>query len=101
MVPCIYCLKRPRSDNSDLACDWCDHFMDKGIILISYSTTLTTDPKDPFRTGGWMVVSEDRIRQFLFGQQLKDVLYERALFIDDETWERLNLGAFNRREAAH
>lgn len=73
-------------------CAECKSWMEKGIILISVDETKTTDSKNPFRTGGWVVVSEDYVKHILNpGPLLEQTLKGRYAVVPDELWDMLKL----------
>lgn len=73
-------------------CDKCMAHMEKGIILISVNEQLSTDPRNPYRTGGFAVVREEMIRRMVYPQQLaKQIIKKRVAFIPDDAWEALGL----------
>ena len=73
-------------------CDKCMEFMKEGVILISVNEQLTTDVKNPYRTGGFAVVREEMIRRLVQPQQLaKQIIKRRVAFIPDEVWHAIGL----------
>ena len=106
---CFYC----RKDRGDLAllgrlpgdaeapvrsvvdmapCAECADWMEKGIILISAANGSEGDA-NPARTGGWIVLKEEAIREMLVNAQalMEHVLRVRYAFIVDEVWDALGL----------
>lgn len=74
-------------------CAKCEGFMKQGIILISVDEEKSKDdPQNPYRTGGWVVVTEDFIRR-TFGpdELLQNVLRMRVAFMPDDAWDKLGL----------
>lgn len=71
-------------------CDACKAIMAKGIILIS-TRVGETDPKNPYRTGGWVAVTEEAFKRIFHGAEVEHALRKRACFIDDETWDMVGL----------
>ena len=59
-------------------CDECKHHMELGVILIEVDSDLTTDPKNPWRTGRMAVVKEERARE-VFGEKFGDA---RVAFVE-------------------
>lgn len=66
-------------------CDECRSYMEQGIILISVKDG--TDKKNPYRTGGWVVIKEDAARN-IFGD---GVVESRMAFVEDEAWDKIGL----------
>jgi hypothetical protein len=62
------------------------------VILISVRET--TDPeeqKNPYRTGGWVVVKEEAVERIFDPASAKAVLKRRMAFVTDETWDQLGI----------
>lgn len=75
-------------------CGTCKGYMKQGIILISINEVLSRDdPENPYRTGGWVVVTEEAIERWLLKPpELVDAICRRrAAFIPDEVWDRIGL----------
>ena len=70
-------------------CDKCKEFMEQGIILISVKNGQSGDT--PYRTGGFVVVSEEGARRIFTDDVIKDVISKRICFIDDTAWDSLGL----------
>ncbi len=71
-------------------CDKCEDHMKKGVILISVRNgAMEQDRDNPYRTGGWIVVTEDCIKRLFDGQAAQDVLKHRVAFVEDEAWDRV------------
>jgi hypothetical protein len=89
-------------------CPQCEEFMHQGVILISvrdgeieqeekarqrHNTVQMRRPKrqqvpykpDPYRTGGWIVVTEDYIRRVLPAPE--QILQLRFAFVPDKDWD--------------
>ena len=84
MKPSIGCVdKEP--------CDKCKGYMAKGVIMIS--TKDGEEGDDPYRTGGWVVVTEECIKRMLPKSQalLENILRSRVCFLHDEAWDVLGL----------
>ena len=83
----------PRHVCMDMApCNECAELMEKGIILISVDEKKTTDPKNPWRSGGWIVVAEDYIKRIgpdIFPGIYESILEKRVAFVTDEVWDIL------------
>lgn len=72
-------------------CDKCADLMEQGIILIS---TLDSDTgsDNPYRTGGWCVITEEAMRRWLPNKNLADdICKARFCFMPDEVWDKLGL----------
>lgn len=82
-------------------CSKCEDLMKKGIILISIRDDATKEIDsanieqripNPYRTGGWCVVTEDYIRRMIADPKLVEhVLKKRMAFIPDQAWDVLGL----------
>lgn len=74
-------------------CDKCRGYMEQGIILISCRDT--GDPeemKNPYRTGGWVVVKEEVILRIVQPKEMADdIVKKRMAFVPDEAWDMLGL----------
>ena len=76
-------------------CDTCKDYMDKGVILISVRDGEEGD--NPYRTGGWVVVTDEAIPRFVTNEAIcEETLKKRIAFVPDEAWDMLGLPA--RRE---
>ena len=87
-------VKAPREAlfNTSTVCDQCKSYMDQGVILISVDPTKTTDMRNPYRSGGWLVMREEAVvRMLREGELLDSILEHRVAFVDDETWDGLGL----------
>jgi hypothetical protein len=117
LTKCYYCQKdhqillntRPHTFNKRVAeahgkivdmspCTECEGFMKKGIILITIDHE-KSEPDwfkermpNPYRTGGWFVVTEDAVRRMFNGKrELNFALKERWIFIEHEAAKRVGL----------
>jgi len=74
-------------------CDKCQELMEQGIILISVDEKKTDDERNPFRTGGWIVIKEEAFRRLPIKPQelVEDVCKKRMTFIPDEVWKLMGL----------
>jgi hypothetical protein len=70
-------------------CDQCKEYMQKGIILISVRDGESGE--NPYRTGGWWVLKEEAVKNFVSEPLLSSVLKFRVMFIDDTACERIGL----------
>lgn len=58
------------------------------------------DPQNPYRTGGWVVVTDNFIRQAISSEEIRErVLKKRAAFLPDEVWSLLELPRGEPKEA--
>ena len=71
-------------------CDKCEAHMKLGIILISVRTN-ESETDNPYRTGGWVVVSEDFIRRLVQEPLLSRLLAKRVSFMPDNIWDAIGL----------
>jgi len=74
-------------------CEKCAGYMKQGIILISVDEKKSaSDFKNPYRTGGWVVVKEEAVRRFIKSEEiLQDILSKRVAFLPDEVWDAIGL----------
>lgn len=73
-------------------CHECAELMETGVILISVDEKKSTDQKNPYRSGGWVVVKEETIRRIVSPPELaEDILKRRAAFLPDAVWDALGL----------
>jgi len=73
-------------------CDKCKGFMEQGIILISVDEAKTTDPQNPWRTDGWVVVKEEAVRRMVIPPELVEhICKSRVCFVPDDAWDKLGL----------
>jgi hypothetical protein len=73
-------------------CDTCKGYMQQGIILISVDEKKTDDMKNPWRSGGWVVVKDALIERAVSSVELRDdILKKRVAFLPDEVWDRFGL----------
>lgn len=72
-------------------CDKCKEYMQQGIILISVRAAKNEEErKNPYRTGGWIVVKEEAISRMGFPAEMRDqLLRTRSGFLEDEAWDLL------------
>lgn len=72
-------------------CDECRGHMQKGILLMSFDPTRTEDQRNPYRTGGWIVIKEEAFTRIFDGDAAAHALKLRWTFMDDETWDAVGL----------
>lgn len=91
---CWYCQRyETGSDDPDEPCETCDRLMETHIIVISYSEERTKDERYPFRTGGFITVTEALIREkmrFFPEPEVEKVIQDRCCVLDDawvELWK--------------
>jgi hypothetical protein len=70
-------------------CDKCKGYQQQGIILISVKDG--EDGDNPYRTGGWVVMTEDAVRRVLVGDIVEDICKKRMAFVPDTVWDALGL----------
>ena len=71
-------------------CETCQGYMQQGIILISVKEEYGGD-SNPFRTGGWLVLKEEAIRQMVDAGLAEQVCESRWAFVPDNVWGILDL----------
>ena len=108
MMQCFYCMKdhglvlfgRLRGDQEaprqvcldKEPCDECKKHMETGVILISVDASRSDDPQNPYRTGGWVVITEDAIRRIVKPKELsEDICRRRMAFVPDDAWDKIGL----------
>ena len=71
-------------------CQECEGYMELGVILISVRDG--EDGKNPYRTGGWVVLKDEAVKRMCnCEKQAEEILNKRLCFIPDEAWEMLGL----------
>lgn len=85
-------------------CDKCKELMEQGVILISCREAQSEEEKrNPYRTGGWVVVKDRLIEDCIGDKETKEaILRMRVAFLPDTVWDKIGLprGDVN-AEAAH
>lgn len=72
-------------------CDTCAGYMEQGVILISVKDS-EEDSDNPYRTGGWVVVSDEAIAKIVQPKELADDILGRGVaFVPDEAWDAIGL----------
>lgn len=73
-------------------CNECKGYMKRGVILVSVDESKTEDEKNPYRSGGWIVIKVEAIKRLPFPEEIiKDILDKRIAFIADPVWDALGL----------
>lgn len=72
-------------------CDSCKEWMEKGVILISVDPDKTTEPNNPYRSGGWIVLREEAVNNIFDSKQAKAMREQRVGFVEDEAWDAIGL----------
>lgn len=72
-------------------CDECKSFMEQGIILISVDSALTKDRTNPYRTGGWWVVTEEAVRRIFDKKVVDQICTRRFAFVEDSACSVIGL----------
>lgn len=73
-------------------CNECKGWMEQGVVLISVDESKTEDKQNPWRTGGYCVVTEEAVRRFVTPPELaEDICKKRVAFIPDDAWDKLGL----------
>lgn len=71
-------------------CQECKEWMKKGVILISVRDG-ENDENNPWRTGGWVVMKEEAVRNIFGGAVVEEVLKKRMAFVEDKAWDEVGL----------
>lgn len=84
--------KAPRQICFGNHCDECAEHMKNGVICISVDEERSTDPQNPYRTGGWCLVRDEAISRIVNDHELRDqILKKRVAFIPDDAWAAIGL----------
>jgi hypothetical protein len=76
---------------NNVPCDECKEWMKRGIILISIQDA-DVGKENPYRTGGWVVVTEEALARIVATKSLLEtILRERVVFIPDQVWDQIVL----------
>jgi len=71
-------------------CSKCKELMELGILMIS--TRDGESGRNPYRSGGWVVVKEQAVKDMLNeGPLLDDILALRWCFLEDNVWDAVGL----------
>jgi len=71
-------------------CATCQKWMKSGIICISVRNN-EKNPANPYRTGGWYVVTEEGFIKALQGAETSAAIKSRIAFIEDAVWDKIGL----------
>lgn len=74
-------------------CNDCKKIMEKWVIFISVDPNRSDDMTNPYRTGGWVAIKDEAVKRIgIQPAELEEqILKMRVTFIDDETWDALEL----------
>ena len=72
-------------------CADCAEKMKLGILLISVDPKRTTDKRNPYRSGGWVIIKEEAFKRAFSGPIVETVLKYRWTFVEDEVWDKVGL----------
>jgi len=72
-------------------CPKCEGWMEEGVILISVDPGRTTDQRNPYRSGRWVVVKDRAIQKILDVDTAADVLKRRVAFVPDDVWAAMGI----------
>ena len=72
-------------------CDKCKGYMKQGIILISVDEEKSDDERNPYRTGGWVVIKEKAVRHMMTEEAANEICKRRVGFVPDEVWDAIGL----------
>lgn len=67
-------------------CTECEKLMKQGVILISVSNDSKNGEENPFRTGGWVVITDEAFERITGNKPTA-----RMAFIADEAWKKIGL----------
>ena len=81
-------------------CDKCKGVLEQGIMLIGVDEELTTDRKNPYRTGKICVITEESASRLFQPEEVRDqVLEKRMAYIPKDVWEMLGIDELAKEEA--
>jgi len=72
-------------------CHQCKKHMETGVIFISVDEEKTTDKENPYRTGGWCVVTAAFVEREINPEVAKILLKSRVAFVPDSVWDEIGL----------
>jgi CRISPR/Cas system-associated protein Cas10 (large subunit of type III CRISPR-Cas system) len=68
---------------TNTVCQQCNEHMKIGIIAIEADTSLTTDRRNPYRTGRIFVLKESAIKKLITNEELQEsILEKRVTYIE-------------------
>ena len=70
-------------------CSKCAGYMKQGIILVSCKDD--TEPENPYRTGGWLVIKEEALGKMIDTKLFEQIKKTRFSFVPDDAWDMLGL----------
>jgi hypothetical protein len=70
-------------------CDTCAGYMEQGVILISVREGEPVD--NPYRTGGWAVVTVEAVERWFDADTAGRLVSRRVVFVPDAVWTALGL----------
>ena len=105
MEVCFYCLEESgvvtskdlrkkllrRAIYNREPCPSCAEYMRQGVILIEVDEEKTEDRNNPYRAGGWVVMSENGVKNCFEEATAKKMLRCRVGFLDRASWKLLGL----------
>jgi len=95
--PTEYDVEAPRKIccGPEYPCPDCVALMEKGIIFISVRDGEEKPEKgvipNPYRTGGWSVLSEEYVIRTFTPDIVEEMLTSRLAFVEDKVWDELGL----------
>jgi len=74
-------------------CTKCAEHMKNGVILVSVrKPSNKEEEKNPYRTGGWVVVRDEAIQRMVQpAERAESILKKRMAFVPDEAWDLIGL----------
>jgi hypothetical protein len=77
---------------ADHFCNECEGYAKEGIIMITVDPEKTEDMNNPWRTGGFFVLSEDAIKRIFENYpKLDEILKKRMTYIEHAAAQHLGL----------
>lgn len=71
-------------------CDQCRDYMKQGIILLGVDETKSKNMNNPYRTGQFVVVSDNWVRRVISPPELvKDILKRRMAYVPEQLAQQL------------
>ncbi len=75
---------------ADKPCEECEKYMKHGIIVITIDESKTEDMNNPYRTGGFFVVTPNSISEY-FDDISKEILEKRVCFMEHQVAKNIGL----------